>query len=633
MTETLYGTVVFDGTPFPVVRDVGYQALLTFSRKVVSGDYSRDSDDLISAKIWTGFPGGIGVLNNRDASDEGKCWYTSAYSRDPYKMTLNRRVVTAAASPAVKYPLGDLANVFYAATATTVHAWNEATDTFGASVGTLTAAPVTRGCAWNGKLYIPCGASGYQATNGASVDAINAAVKAVDFATMGQDNRLFALCSDGALKSTLDNVTWVTEATLNTSETPHHLVVWMDRTEADTLFISTNAGTYSFDPNSSVLIRTRISNVPSHPDNGLGLASWRPGEDLYESFGLQVGQYSAGLSQIAFMGPDRRDGLPDELRGRIVDLCPEFNQLLALVEGVQVAVGGTPLSAFDPGHEDEPAELSGSVAVSGLLAYNGYGWHPLWRSGDASGSPTWSCVSGAASAYRIWWGWGSRLYTINMPRSFSNPDQQFRTGEGDFEATGQIDTGYFDGAMREFDKLASHIEVNLESATSTETLAVEYLCDYDTAWTALGTANAIGTTILPFNVVTQADGTSFSEGRAFRRARFRATLSRSATNSALTPVFDSFVLKHIRLPLAGATFNLTVPLYWGEDGWGGRTCDGIKDELNALALKRGFIRMEHGADSFRTRISFITGSDRTGDDNQGTRTFSLVEVRLDGYQG
>jgi hypothetical protein len=634
MTETLYDTIKMNGVPFPVVRDVGYQALFQFSRKVVSGDYSRDSDDLISAKIWTGFPGGIGVLNNRDGSDEGKCWYTSIWSRDPYKITLNRRVVVAPVSPDVKYPLGDLADTFYAASASDVYAWNEASKTFGSTIGSLSADPVFRGVAWNGKLYIPCGAAGYHATDGATVDAISTDAKAVCFAVMsdGQISRLFALCADGALKSTTDGTNWTTEAQINTSETPHKLVVWMDRTENDTLFCVTSAGVYSYDPVSGILIRTRLSNVPAHPDNGLGAESWRPGEDLYVSFGTQAAQYAAGMSQIAFMGPDRRDGLPDELRGRIVDLCAEFNGLLALLEGVAIAADD-PESEFDPGHEDEPTEISGTTAVSALLAYNGFGWHPLWKSSDASGSPTFLCVSGTSGAYRIWWGWGDRLHTIALSRAFSNPDQEFRTLEGDFEASGQLDTGYYDGAMREFDKLASHVEINLEAGTASETVAIEYLCDGETSWTLLGTASARGKTILPFGNEVQDDGTIVSRGVLFRRIRFRLTLNRDPDDSRLTPVLDSFVLKHIRLPLAGASFTLTVPLYWGAEGWGDRTCEHIKEELDALALSSEFVRLEHGDDSYRVRVSYINGNDRTGGDDRGSRTLNLVEVSLPGYDG
>lgn len=628
-----YGTIRLDGVPFPVLgNQVGYQNLATFARKTTSGNPNREDDDLISSKIWTGFAGGIGVENNTDVADDGKCWDSTVWSRDPNKMTLNRRVVKVAD---YDFPLGDLGSSFYAATTTTVHKWNATTRTMGASLGTLTAAPVGRATAWNGKLYIPCGASGYQTTNGATVDAIVATVKAIGFAYVSSfiDTRLYALCTDGTLRSTSDGTVWTVDATLSSSETPRRILIWMDRQEQDTIFLVTNRSVYAYDPVSTYLIRTRLSEMPPHPDNGLGAATWRPGEDLYVSFGLQAMQYASGMSQIAPVGPDRRDGLPDELRGRIVDLCPEFNSLVALIEGVAVDVV-EPASEFDSGHEDEPTEIAPTTALSTVLAYNGFGWHTLWRSGDV-GTAAWVCVSGYD--YSVWWGWNGDLYTINLGRSFANPSQQFRVGEGDFEATGMLDTGWFDGNMREFDKLASHFEVNLEDASATESITVEYKTDWDGDWTPLGVATAIGKTIMPFGITTTDEGTSFSEGLVFRRIRFRLTWARSGSDTSLTPVLDSFLLKHIRLPLSGATYSVTIPLELGPEGWGGRRAGAIKQEIDALIVKPGFVRLQHGTEddaaSHRVRLSFVQGSDKTGQDDTGVRNISLIVVPLSGFEG
>lgn len=638
-----YGTIWLDGVAFPVLAGtVGYQNLATFSRKIVSGDPGRDSDDLISSKIWTGFPGGIGVENNRDVADDGKCWFTTVWSRDPFKMTLNRRVVRVAASPAVTYPLGDLGGFFYAATASTVHKATEAglrlAPTFGASIGTLTAAPVWRATPWNGKLYVPCGTAGYHATDGTTVDAIVSTVKAVGFLDASDPgvSRLFAFCTDGTLRSTTDGATWNVDATINTSETPRRIELWMDRTEQDTVFLVTDKSVYAWDPTNGYLNKTRMSGMPPHPDNGLGVTTWRPGEDMYVSYGTQVLQYAAGLSQIAPVGPDRQEGLPDELRGRIVDLDSEINSVLALIEGVSVAAAA-PVSEFDPGHEDEPTEVSGTTALSAVLAYNGFGWHPLWRSSDDSGSPTWLAVSAGGSVYRAWWGYGGGLYTIRLSRALSNPRQEFQAGEGDFEETGTLDTGWFDANMREFAKLASAFEVNLDAGSGTETVTVEYDTDWDDDRRPLGVASAKGKTILPFGVETTTEGTQFSVGLAFRRIRFWLTWTRTASDSTQTPVLDSFVLKHIRLPLSGSTYKLTVPLTLGPEGWGGRTAGQIKEELEDLLVKDGFVRLQHGDHpahhSHRVRLSFVSGVDRTGDDDRGSREVTVVEVPLEGYEG
>jgi hypothetical protein len=189
--------------------------------------------------------------------------------------------------------------------------------------------------------------------------------------------------------------------------------------------------------------------------------------------------------------------------------------------------------------------------------------------------------------------------------------------------------------MREFAKLASAFEVNLDSGGDTETVTVEYDTDWDDDRRLLGVASAKGKTILPFGVETTTDGAQFSVGLVFRRIRFWLTWTRTASDSTQTPVVDSWALKHIRLPLSGSTYRITVPLNFKE--WGGRLPGDIKQELEALLLKDGFVRLQHGDHpahhSHRVRLSFVSGTDRTGDDDRGSREVTVVEVPLSGYEG
>lgn len=398
----------------------------------------------------------------------------------------------------------------------------------------------------------------------------------------------------------------------------------------------TDRRVFAFDPVNGILVPTRL-NFPPHPDNGLGLAVWRTGEDLYVTAGTQVYRYAAGFSLIEpNSGPSRDEGLPDELRGRIVDLVAEHNVLVASLDGVSVA-GDDPEAEFDPGmSEDDPLRLSDTNAYASLLAFNGFGWHPYWRSSTTGGGMNWANVSSAASAYRLWWGWSDSLYTIALPRSFANPRQQWRVGEGEFEASGSLDTGWYDAGMREFDKLASHLEVNMENATEDEVLTIEYAIDghgNDIAWTLLGEVTAAGKTILPFNVDTLSDGKRFGTGEVFRWIRFRLTMRRGS-DITQTPVMDSLVLKFIKLPISGSAFTLTMPLMYGHEGWGDRTMQQIKDDVADLLTKTGFVRLElREGESLRVRLSQVTGFDRVGDDDRGDRTLRVVRIPLDGYEG
>ena len=251
----------------------------------------------------------------------------------------------------------------------------------------------------------------------------------------------------------------------------------------------------------------------------------------------------------------------------------EHNLLLALVEGVAVAELVDPAAILDEGTIlDDPLTGARTDTQSALLGYNGFGWHCLWQSGAASGSATWVAVSSASSAYRLWWGWGGRLYTMELSRAFSNPRQRVATGEQGFTTTGEADLGWFTANMVEFDKLASHVEVNLESCPVGGSVAVDFKLDSpDHDWVPAGIATAAGRSSMPIGWERLADGKVFGTGTDFRRIRFRL---RFAGTAAASPILDSLVFKYIKQPLAGDSFTLSIPLDFQE--WNGRTPAQIK---------------------------------------------------------
>ena len=113
MDDTTFGTIRLNENRYFVVPSVGYNNLASWANQKVSfGDYTRDSDDILSSKIWTQFVNGIGYDRIREGSDEGVCWYSNLWTRTPYQLTLNRRVESVAG---IKYPLGDLERNFFAA--------------------------------------------------------------------------------------------------------------------------------------------------------------------------------------------------------------------------------------------------------------------------------------------------------------------------------------------------------------------------------------------------------------------------------------------------------------------------------------------------------------------------------------
>lgn len=88
-----------------------YQQLATLLGKVSFGDYTKDSDMLISSKIYSSFTGGGQVDRTaREGGDEGRFWFGSLNTSYPSQLGLADEVRT------MEYaglPLGDLGNTFY----------------------------------------------------------------------------------------------------------------------------------------------------------------------------------------------------------------------------------------------------------------------------------------------------------------------------------------------------------------------------------------------------------------------------------------------------------------------------------------------------------------------------------------
>jgi hypothetical protein len=451
------------------------------------------------------------------------------------------------------------------------------------------------------------------------------------------DNRLLALTPTGSICESFNGTSWTTLAAVNTSETPRGLVVYTDRSENETVYIVTDRSVYAYDPVTTVLIRTRLQ-FPPHPDNGYGSAVWRPGADLFVSAG--IGVYRFNLSAIGAVGLDRDEGLPTEYRGVIRDLCPEHNMLVAYVEGQQTASEvADPDIEFDPGQSTEGEfRMAGTDAFSLLIGWNGFGWHPLWISPTATGDPVWCCVSGAASTYRLWWGFGTgtddELYTQLLSRPFANPRQEIEASEGDFALDGYLDTGWFDANMQEFRKVASHLEINVETASATEPITVLYRKDFEAAWTLLGNITASGKAYLPFGV-SAFDGQPFSYGLDFDRIRFRIEMGRDPSDSTKSPLIDSMVLKYIKVPIDTATFALRIVLDL-EHGFEGRGNDEIASELTDILTGHTFVPMSIGHtmnDPFRVRLTYERGDVTLGSDTRGYRDITVLEIPLADYQG
>jgi DNA-binding beta-propeller fold protein YncE len=298
--------------------------------------------------------------------------------------------------------------------------------------------------------------------------------------------------------------------------------------------------------------------------------------------------------------------------------------------GIAFDATGANLYVSDLTNEDVQ-EFLFSSATSGqtypwLAAWTGIGWYGKKKFPTIGVSPNWMHVTATSYAYNLYLGLSDgTIYRSPLRRYFHNPRRALLAGDDEFEADGEIITPRFDAAMLGFWKIASHMVVFMDNATSTETLTIEYQTDEITNWTTLGTVNSTDKTYLPFGTVSG----EFSEGVAFNWIQFRLTLARGSEEE-VTPIIKSLVLAYIKLPQNTNAFNFLVP--FPKDGYGDfRTGKEIRDALDALITSRKFFTLrfpdQDGEErSYRGYLTALHGDDAPSELTDGQRRCSFIQL-------
>lgn len=616
------GAIRLDGMLYPVAEPIQQGNLARFPPKVVFGDFSKSSDDLISADAQSDFSGGGQIENRHEGSDQGRFWFATLHTRDPNLLCLGRETVTVVGpNTSGATPLGDYAGAFHAAYGTALCAWNETTGTMSGALATLAAMPVALGIEFGGTtggatlLWIPQGDAGYQTWNGTTLSGPLTTVRPVAFAEW--DDRLWAIGSNGVLAQWDGTSAWTVTAQLDKRHTPRHLVPYLDRTDTPALHVVTNRGVFAFD-GTSRFYATDLQ-LPPHPANGLGAAVWGGGGfnttsgDLYVSAATQTYRYAVG-STNSVIGPARGEGLPAAYRGKIVSLVAEHNGLYALIEGTPTSTAAAVATIEAPVFAGE-FRVAATRAYATLMEWTGFGWHTAWVSPGSGGSLTRVFVSGAGG-YRLWWGFNGNLCTIALPTDFHNPRQGVTIGVDRFQTSGFLETGWFDAQMTGFDKIGSFLQVNVGRLNSpTCRFDVSYETDYDGTWVHLGTIAATGEQNLSFG----------DEGLAFQRIRFRYEMATDDPTD--TPIIDSTVLHYLPVPHNASNWTLTIQLdREGIVGMFGRDAATMRAEIVGLLTKRGFVQLTIGTTVWRTRLAQAQGPRALGRDDTGSIVLALVEV-------
>jgi hypothetical protein len=628
-----FGDLTLDGVKFRLASPLQQTKLNTYPGKITIGDYTVDSDPRLSFWGIRDVSGGHGLDRIDVGVDQNRCRLASLTTRYPGQLAPQQKVYqyTAAADTTGARPLGDLYESgtykFYAAYGTKLVRWDETGLAFSASLGTLSAVPVNKAVEFVGtgtrRLFVPMGATGYATWTGAAFANVAASGTTPGVqAFCLWDNKLVALSTAGHLWYTTDGTAWTDWnatsplATVDASYIPRNLVTYVDASGNPTIFVITNRGALSFDPNGPRLYAVEALDWPPHPYQALGSCKWRG--HLFITIGMGTRRYTGDIAQP--MGLDRDHGVFGPFRSRVLDCEPEANGLYQLVTG----------------------DAGGGVGAPSLHVWTDFGWHTVWWSVDGSGTyvnqtiskTTWTRASEAQGVHRIWWGDGTgNLKTMKLPVTDANPKALSDDGNGDFSNDYfELQTGRFDAGMHGYDKVADSLQIAMGGTNTTGSIAAYYRLNNDIAgFTTLASQSfAAGVTSLVFNqfgdLLPNGVATGDYEGLRFREIEFKVAMVNCGGTSCAYIEDIGFYFMKIQPP--ARAWTATVDLTAGNFG---QSPEDLLQKLHQLMDDGLFFEAYYRdspepADYLRVRLTGVDNPSPTGQDQRSQAIISLLEV-------
>lgn len=635
-----YNEVLINGLPYKTRGPVPDTNLAVFPGKVTIGDYTQDSNPLLSSWVISDLTGGLGIEDMNEGTDVSRYKLGTLYTRYPNQISAPAIVETFATDALGHNAWAALGNIKDTGTGS----WDlvyikgsanfEVHSVINGFAGNLATSPVGQSVVYQGtsgvnRVVIPLGSSGVATYSSAAAfgqrtpgGTSSAGTPALQCACVW-DNKLVGIDTSGQLWWTTnplvssDNWTsYGTTAKIPAVADTRSMTTYFDRQGSPAIFIVTDTDVWQFDPNGPELFTIDVS-FPPHPYQGLAACKW--GGDLYFSVGTGVHRYTGG--SLSAVGLDRDHGLPIEYAGFIArgGLVPGYNSLFAFVTGPDLS--GYTFAGAAP------------TSTSAVYEFTGVGWHMIWESTTETIIPNSMLVSRAddtGDTYCLMWGTRdtgtvSTIYKMNLPVGFFNPRQKART-TGGFGNSGWLITGTFDAGMKGYDKIANALDVTM-AANFVDSFEIFYQIDDaisdDGTWTSLGlvTGGNATTYSLPFG--TYANG--IYPGKRFQRIRFKLVYTNlDSTNDPF--VIESLVLSFVKKTPPSWSWTVELDLTTSHAG---RSPDVMISELSALLDESvTFVPFVLREQTYRVFVAQLTGSLETGADESGFRRISLLEVPL-----
>lgn len=624
-----YGEVIIGTSPtamrFKLAAPMLPVAVDRLAPKVTVGDYSIDSNDLLSAWVISDSTGGHGVADLREGVDDSRYRFGDIYTRRPRQYCKPFQTANTSLASGSVFHLGDL----YTGGNWSMIA-SGGTDLYKDNVDTtnnLAGVPASKGVMYSGSgastyFYVPMGNNGYAVYDGGATFAnINGAGDTDNFqAFCIWDDKIIGITNGGQLyyaTAAANPTVWTSYGTggkLDASHEPKALHVYYNRAGESAVHVVTGSGVWVFDASTP-----RLYLIPDfasvHPYFGVASCVWNA--NLYVAAGLDILEYNGSV--VRNIGLSRDDGLPWNYQGGPTsfypaaddtgytrDLIPGQGTLYALVRGLK----------------------TGGVYYHSMHEWTGIGWHAIFI-GSSSNGPVRGLVSRAANQYRLYWGLAGSgaYYYMTLPVSFTNPREAIDNSAFNFGWSGKgnasdpyyLETGKFDGNMKGYRKIANAVELDIRTLPTDHTVVMKYRIDGGTSWTTLGTATTTGHIVLQFGTIT-ADG--IYPGITFENIEFRMEFQDPNRNQ-YTPLVESLVFSFLKVMNPSWSWTVSLDLTAPHAD---QSPENMLAKLVDLKNSGEFFALKHRNDTYRIRIAQLGGSEEDGQDTRGRYTLNVLEI-------
>ena len=629
--------ISLNGVYYPIARPVQSVLSSIYPAKVVIGDTTKDSQARTSVIAWSDWRGGIGVNRMETGGDVNRAWWSTCQLRYKNHLILPgldndakaNKTSTSLTDPSIG-AIGELASEIYVAwngstsEDAKIYKYNNASDVWGSALATPSD-QVTDTVTWRtlaGETFLvfahyDSSGSGYTRFDGTTwtEDTTDSQYVAA------WDDRLWGISYTGQLWYSIVAGTEVNDAKLPLpAGSVTGLFVARDAGGEPILYASTKKGLFAHDSANSKFIQTELT-IPNHPHAGKGTIRWR--DSIYMPAGLGVYKYinQAGGAVLAVTGPDRDDGVPTNQRGTIKFMTGSHNELFAGLDASTAPniTSGDSIPYQWQSHHGSMV-IDDDTGYSTILGYDDMGWETKWTASSAGRSLQALTVSDAYDEYRMWWGFNGEIKFMKIPSDIINPSF---VSDFEFAASGVHETPWFNAGQAEVDKLALKLRVEVQDASSTETVAVEYATDYAESYTSLGTITSDGITSYTFGS---------SAGTAFRAIKFKLSLARTTNTGTV-----NYTKKTPDVVSTTLEWRKKLPSKWGHQvqvdinkEYKGKSPKDLRAALLSAIESTTLVEFTFRDDSGGTRNYYVdvasaTGMEYTGTDERGISTINLVE--------